>query len=480
MTARPHLRKTKIIATIGPACDDEGVLRAMMDAGMNVARLNFSHGDHEQHLRRLERIRKLAADCGVNVAVMLDTKGVEIRTGKLREGQPVDLRPGADFVLRTTPSVGDAEGVSVSYDRLADDIRKGDRIFLDDGAIELEVRDVDRAAGRIRTKVVIGGRLKEARGVNLPDTMLALSPLSDANVADLRFAAEHGLDYVAASFVRHAQDIHDIRAVLARWGGSIPIIAKIENRAGVEHLDDIVAAADGTMVARGDLGVEMPLAEVPAIQKRIIRTTVTSGKPVITATQMLDSMERNPRPTRAEATDVANAIFDGTSAIMLSGETAIGAHPVLAVQTMADLAVQAERALPEFGHLQKILPSPANAVVEAVAQAAITMATHLGAAAIVTLTETGFTTRSISKFRPQAPIIAVTASPDIVRKFAMNWGVSAVRFAGTRNADEAMIEAAIAWGKTQGYLQPGDRIVATAGLPNQPGSTRRIEIVEVR
>jgi pyruvate kinase len=477
---RPHLRKTKIIATVGPACDDEGVLRAMMEAGMNVARFNFSHGDHDQHLVRLERVRRVAAECGANVAVMLDTKGVEIRTGKLRDGKPVELRPGNAFELRTEPCIGDESGVFVTYPLLADDVRPGDRIFLDDGAMQLEVSAVDAQQGRIATTVVIGGRLKETKGVNLPDTFLALSPLSDTNMADLRFAAEQGVDYVAASFVRHAQDVHDIRAVLTRWGGRMPIIAKIENRAGVENLAEIVAAADGTMVARGDLGVEMPLAEVPAIQKRIIRATVTSGKPVITATQMLDSMERNPRPTRAESTDVANAIFDGTSAIMLSGETAIGAHPVLAVRTMAELAEQAERALGDFGHLQKILPSPANAVVEAVAQAAIAMASHLGAAAIVTLTETGFTTRAISKYRPAAPIIAVTLSEEIVRKFAMNWGVSAVHFPQGRAGDQPMIDAAIEWGRRHGYLRPGDRIVATAGLPHEPGSTRKIEVVEVR
>lgn len=479
MTLRPQIRKTKIIATLGPASDEPVVLRAMIEAGMNVARLNFSHGDHAEHLARMARIRAAADESGANVAIMVDTKGVEIRTGRLREG-PVELVPGAEFELRTDPTPGDVSGVAVSYARLPAEVHAGDRVFLDDGALELEVVSSDEKQGRIRTRVVVGGRLKDTRGVNLPDTFLGVSPLSEANQEDLRFAAEQGVDYIAASFVRHAEDVHAIRALVEGCGARIPIIAKIENRSGVDHLAEIVDAADGTMVARGDLGVEMHLAEVPSIQKRIIRATVTNGKPVVTATQMLDSMERNPRPTRAEVTDVANAIFDGTSAIMLSGETAIGQYPVQAVQTMARLAEQAERNLGDFGHLQKILPSPANAVIEAVAQAAITMAAHLDAQAIITMTETGFTTRMLSKYRPTAPIIAVSQSHEVVRKLSMNWGVAPVLFEGGKPDDEALIGAAIEWGRSRGHLRSGDRVVATAGLPLQPGTTRKIEVIDVQ
>jgi len=469
------LRKTKLIATIGPACDSLETLKAMIRAGMNVARLNFSHGTHEEHRKRLECIRQAAAEIDANVAVMLDTRGVEIRTGRL-EGGTAKLTTGDDFVLYTDDRIGNAHGVSISLPNLPEMLAPDSPILLDDGVIELRVRAFEKS--RIRCQITRGGLLEDRRGVNLPGAALERRAMSPENRKDLWFAAEHEVDYIAASFVHTAADVLEIRKVLEENGAEIPVIAKIENREGVRNLDEIVSVANGTMVARGDLGVELPLQEVPIIQKKIIRTTVMNGKPVITATQMLDSMERMPTPTRAEVSDVANAILDGTSAVMLSGETAVGAYPVEAVRTMAALALEAEASLGEYGHLQHILPEPANAVTEAVSQAAITMAHHLEAAAIITLTETGFTSRSISKHRPDCPILAITAWPKVVRKLAMNWGVTAIHYTGERS-DEAMIRFGIQRGCENGTLRKGDIVVASTGSVGEAGSTDVIRVVTV-
>jgi pyruvate kinase len=470
------LRKTKVIATIGPACESLATIEAMIRAGMNVARLNFSHGSHAEHRKRLETVREAADQLSANVAIMLDTKGVEIRTGRLKGGA-AHLTTGETYTLYTDDDrMGDATGVPISLAEVPEALTPGSAILLDDGVIELRVREV--GSQEIRCQIARGGRLEDRKGVNLPDTAFARQALSPDDHNDLRFAAEHGIEYIAASFVRSGADVLTIRRVLEGFGAQIPIIAKIENDEGVRNLDEIVASADGTMVARGDLGVEMPLQEVPLVQKKIIRTTVTSGKPVITATQMLDSMERNPVPTRAEVSDVANAILDGTSAVMLSGETAIGAYPVEAVRTMAALALEAEGSLQAYGQLQHILPAPAHVVTEAVTQAAITMADHLEAAVLVTLTETGFTSRSISKFRPECPILAVTVSPEVVRKLAMNWGVTAMLFEGERS-DEAMIEFAVRRARELGYVRSGDVAVVTAGTGGMTGSTDTIRVVTV-
>ena len=329
MPAVPQFRKTKIIATIGPASDSPEILEAMIRAGMNVARLNLSHGTFTEHEERLERIRSLASKMGVQVAIMVDTRGIEIRTGKLAQGA-VEIVSGGRFTLYTDGRVGDGSGVSVSNRSLPEEVGPGTPILLDDGAMELEV--IDAKAGSIECRVIHGGSLRENKSVNLPETELALSSVSpeyrEDVVKELTFAAENDVDYLAASFVQNAADIKRMREILFTQERVIPIIAKIENRAGLGNLEEIVEAADGVMVARGDLGVELPLAEVPGFQKKIIRTTVMNGKPVVTATEMLASMERNPKPTRAEASDVANAILDGTSAVMLSGETAMGKYPV--------------------------------------------------------------------------------------------------------------------------------------------------------
>ncbi len=475
MAATRALRKTKVIATIGPACSSPETIAAMIRAGMNVARLNFSHGSHEEHRKHLEAIREASAELGENVAIMLDTKGMKIRTGRV-EGGAVTLTTGERFTLYTDSRLGDARGVSLSRPSLADEVAVGSSILLDDGVMELKVVEVELDA--IHCEITRGGRLEDRRGVNLPGAQFDSRAMSRENREDLLFAVEHAVDYIAASFVRSAEDVREIRRLLEDHGAQIPIIAKIENKEAVTNLEEIVVAANGTMVARGDLGVEMPLRKVPAIQKKIIRTTVMNGKAVITATQMLDSMERKPIPTRAEVSDVANAILDGTSAVMLSGETAVGAYPVEAVRTMATLAHEAEGELREYGYLQHIRSEPAHVVTEAVSQAAITMAEHLGAAAILTLTESGFTSRSISKYRPECPILAVSSSERVVRRLALNWGVSAVRFEG-EPTDEAMIRFGLERGRELGCIRRGDVVVATSGVPGRTGSTNVIRVVTV-
>ncbi len=468
-------RKTKIVATIGPACNDPETLAALIRAGMNVARLNFSHGTREQHLKYLEAVRAASETVGVPVAVMLDTRGVKIRTGLVEAGA-VTLAAGEPFALYADSRVGDASGVSVSDDALAEELRPGSQVLVDDGEIELRVVEV--RSGQIHCEVVRGGTLRDNKGVNLPGVDLLGKSLGEESAEDLAFAAQYDVDYIAASFVRNREDVLELRQLLADHGARIPIIAKIENASAVAHLDAIVAVADGTMVARGDLGVEVPLEELPLLQKRIIRTTVMNGRPVITATQMLDSMQRNPTPTRAEASDVANAIFDGTSAVMLSGETAVGAYPVEAVRTMASLARKAESSLDEYGYLQHVEPEAAAVVTEAVGQAAITMAHHLRAAAILTLTETGRTSRAISKFRPRCPILAVTSRTQVVRQLTLNWGVTPVQ-CESRSSNEELIQVGLRRGREMGYLAAGDVVVVTAGISRESGSTNMIRVLTV-
>ena len=467
------LRNTKLVATIGPACDAPDVLEAIIDAGMNVARINLSHGTFDEQRLRIERIRTAASRRQANLAVLIDTRGFEIRTGLVQGGAAV-LAAGQPFTLRSGPPItGNHQEVSVSYGEIAEILKVGNRVLIDDGKIEMVVQAV--SAGRVECEVTCGGTLRDRKGVNLPDTQLIREDLDESSHADLRFAAEIEADYVAASFVQNAKDIDGIRTYLKTCGSTIPIIAKIENALGVQNLESIIDRANGTMVARGDLGVELPMTQLTHIQKQIIRATVSSGKPVITATQMLDSMERNPRPTRAEVSDVANAILDGSSAVMLSGETAAGLHPIEAVSTMAELALAAEASLEEFGTLQNVFGNPSNVVVEAVAQAAITMAKHIDAAAIVALTDTGFTARSISKFRPHCPIFAVTSSETVQRRLALNWGVTPIVSPRTGDDDEC-IEFAVRYGQERGHLRPQDVIVATAGRSQMSGGTDMIQV----
>ena len=478
-TASTHtpVRKTKIVATIGPACETLEMLKAMIEAGMNVARLNLSHGTHEKHSKQILILRAAAKELGRNIAIMIDTRGIEIRTGLL-DGDSVTLIPGENFSLHTDNRLGDVTGVSITYQKLFEEVRRGTPILLDDGAIELEVEKVSN--GVINCRIIHGGQLGNSKSVNLPDTQLAMSAVSPENrddvVKELSFAAENDVDYIAASFVQSADDIYKMREILIEKDVLIPIIAKIENKAGVANMEEIVDAADGVMVARGDLGVELPLADVPTTQKHIIRTTVSNGKPVITATQMLASMEHNPKPTRAEASDVANAILDGTSAVMLSGETAVGKYPLEAVRTLDTIALRAEASLKEYGYLQKIKASPANVVTQAIGQASVGMATTLKAAAIISLTESGFTSRLISKYRPDCPILAITSSKRVARKLSMNWGVIPVLYQGEPE-DDVRIEFAINEIKQMVNAHSGDILVITAGHQQLSGGTDLIRII---
>ena len=480
MPNRARTRRTKIVATIGPASDSPEILEAMLRAGMSVARLNLSHGTFDEHKERLLRIRAASEAVGVPVAIMIDTRGIEIRTGEVADGS-VELTSGEPFSLFTDGRVGNVHGVSVSYQRLPREVNPGDTVLLDDGAMELQV--LATTEREVRCRVIVGGRLGASKGVNLPGSQLSVTAVDPAHrddvVRELSFAAENDVEYIAASFIQSADEVHRMREILLERGVEIPIIAKIENRAGVANLEEIVLAADGVMVARGDLGVELPLADVPSTQKKIIRTTVSNGKPVITATQMLASMERNPKPTRAEASDVANAILDGSSAIMLSGETAAGDYPVEAVRMMAELAVRAEASLREYGWLQQTLPHPSNVVTEAVAHAAVRMAEQLGASVILSLTETGFTSRLISKHRPECPILAVTASSTVARRLSLNWGVVPVLYeAGI--CDDDKIGLAIRVAKERGLVRTGDLLIGTWGHTETAGGTDAIRVLTLR
>ncbi len=475
MPQAARLRKTKVIATIGPACDDVATLTQMIHAGMNVARLNMSHGDVDSHTATLGRIREAAAAADSTVAVMVDNRGREIRTGRLADGS-ANLVRGELFQLYGDDRPGDENGVSLTYPRLHQHAKPGNRILVDDGQIELRVEDI--ADNAVVCRIVCGGILKNSKGVNFPDNASALDDIEYDDSLEVGFAAANEVEYFAASFIRSGREIEDLRGRFSERGVDIAIIAKIESREGVANIVEIIDAANGIMVARGDLGVELEMGEGPKIQKQIIRATVSRGKPVITATQMLDSMERNPRPTRAEVNDVANAIFDGSSAVMLSGETAAGTRPVESVETMARLALEAESGLDDYGYLQRIEPNPSNEVTEAVAQASITMANHINAAAIIALTETGFTARLISKYRPRSPILAVTSAKPVVQRLAMNWGVLGMRYEADGDDDDR-IAFALENAKTLGYVRTGDLVIMTAGNTRQAGSTDLIRVLSV-
>lgn len=479
MSTRLKNRKTKIVATIGPACNTPEKLEQLLRAGMNVARLNLSHGTFEGHREQIALIRDAARKVGTHVAIMIDTKGVEIRTGKLSTPK-VELKPGNRFTLNSEERIGDENGVSITYANLPREVSPGDPILLDDGAIELET--ISSSDDQIVCKVVHGGMLGERKSINLPETALELATANPESREDVKreldFASANDIEYIAASFVQTADDLHTMREILKENGIEIPIIAKIENRTGLVNLEAIAKEADGVMVARGDLGVELPFGEVPEAQKRIIRETVMNGKPVITATQMLSSMETNPKPTRAEASDVANAILDGTSAIMLSGETATGQYPVEAVETMSNLAQNTEACLEEFGDLQRILPCPSNKITDAVSQAVVSMAKQLNAAAIFNLTGTGLTPRLISRHRPECPILALTQSEKVARRLSMNWGVTSILCASDLD-DQDRIHYGIDKAKNLGLISPGDVVVATWGFQPRPGGTNMIRVLHV-
>ena len=456
------MRKTKIICTMGPAVDNEEMLRALMLTGMDAARFNFSHGTHESHLATLNKVRRIRDELGAAVATILDTKGPEIRI-KTFENGPVTLREGDKFTLTTRDVPGDAGIVSVTYADLHKELESGCRVLIDDGLIELTV---DGIQGQdIACTVRSGGTLSNNKSINIPGVSIHLPSLTEKDRDDLRFAAEQDFDFVAASFVRKASDVEDIRACLRECGGEhIRIISKIENREGVDNLEEIIAASDGLMVARGDLGVEIPAYEVPILQKRMIKETSMAGKPVITATQMLDSMIRNPRPTRAEVSDVANAVFDGTSCVMLSGETASGKHPVEAVQTMVDTINAAEQATDYWGRFRRFEFTPGRSINDAVTHTCCQTAMDLEADAILTPTQTGHTARMIARFRPACPIVALTTTERARRQLAISWGVQPL-LAGYVDSTDRLFSMCVQSALKEGAVQSGQMVAITAGVP---------------
>ncbi|HJC40054.1 MAG TPA: pyruvate kinase [Candidatus Intestinimonas pullistercoris] len=468
------MRKTKVICTLGPAVDSEETLRELILAGMNCARFNFSHGTHESHLATLVRLRRVRDELGAPVATMLDTKGPEIRI-KSFAGGPVTLVKDQDFTLTTEDVPGDEHQVSVTYENLHNELAPGCRVLVDDGLVELQVQKIE--GRRILCTVDNGGVLSNNKSINIPDVHIQLPSLTEKDKEDLKFAVEQDYDFIAASFVRKASDVEDIRACLREYGGeSIRIISKIENREGVENLDAIIAASDGIMVARGDLGVEIPAHEVPILQKKMIKATIRQGKPVITATQMLDSMIRNPRPTRAEVSDVANAVFDGTSCVMLSGETASGKYPIEALKTMVDTAVAAEGAIDYWGRFREsaLLPG-VSSISDAITHSCCLTAMDLGASAILAATKTGYTAKVISRFRPGCPIIAVCQSEKTRRQLAISWGVHPL-LTGEVDSTDRLFSMTVDVARKEGVVQPGETVVITAGVPiGKSGTTNLIK-----
>lgn len=467
------LRRTKIVCTIGPATESGKVLQELLQFGMNVARLNFSHGTHEEHRKRLQAIRQASRETGIPVAVMLDTKGPEIRIGLLEEGI-VELSAGDEVILTTEEIKGTKERISVNYAGLPQDVPVGSAILLDDGLLEFTVEKVE--GSEIYCRVVNGGVLSNRKKINVPGVTINLPGLTPQDIADIKFGAAEEVDFIAASFIRSAADVLAIRKVLEELSADIAIISKIENSQGVQNIDEIIRVSDGIMVARGDLGVEIPAEEVPIVQKQLIEKCNLAGKPVITATQMLDSMIRNPRPTRAEASDIANAIYDGTDAIMLSGETAAGKYPLAALQTMARIAKRIEVSL-DWNKIsqQKAAGGPA-ATTEAIGHATCDMARSLGAEAIITATKTGSTALMISKYRPLKPIIAVTPLPRILRRLLLVWGVYPLLAPETLSTDD-MIDSSLSAALEAGYVRQGNLVVITAGVPvGIPGSTNLIKV----
>lgn len=470
------MRKTKIVCTIGPASESVDKLEELMEAGMNVSRLNFSHGNHEEHAARIKNIRVAAEKTGKKVGILLDTKGPEIRTNDMENGA-IDLKTGQECIISMKEVVGTAEKFSVTYERLIEDVHTGAKILLDDGLIGLEVISIDKANNEIKTKVLNSGTLKNKKGVNVPGVSVQLPGITEKDAQDILFGIEQGVDFIAASFVRRAKDVLEIRQLLEENNGShIQIIPKIENQEGVDNINEILEVSDGLMVARGDLGVEIPAEEVPLVQKDLIKKCNALGKPVITATQMLDSMQRNPRPTRAEASDVANAIFDGTDAIMLSGETAAGQYPVEAVQTMHNIASRAEQALDHKELLSARSKDTDHNITDAIGQSVAHTALNLDVNAIITPTESGHTARMISKYRPKAPIIAATSNDHVVRRLALVWGVYPQLGQKAETTDE-MLAVAVDESVNSGLVSHGDLVVITAGVPvGEAGTTNLMKI----
>lgn len=471
-----NIRKTKIICTLGPATDQEGVLRNLIREGMDLARLNFSHGSHEEHLGRLKQVRQIAKEEGRTVATLLDTKGPEIRTQTFAN-PPVMLKEGETLVIRHKDVLGTEKAFSVTYKQFHEDLQEGARILIDDGLVELRVTRIDQATGDIHCQVFNGGLVSNHKSINVPDGNIHLPALTARDIEDLRFAVENDMDFVAASFIRKPEDVVEIRRQLELLGNrDIRIIAKIENREGIDNFEQILQVSDAIMVARGDLGVEIPAYEVPLRQKQMIQQCYRFGKPAITATQMLDSMIRNPRPTRAEVSDVANAILDGTSAIMLSGETAAGKYPVEAFKMMQEIAVETEKNYDYWDFFRHADGEIDRSVGHAISHAACTTAMDLNVKAIVAMSISGRTARMISRFRPGCPILATAASEKVTRQLAISWGVVPFHVDPVLDTDgifEKGIEVAI----ESGLVEPGDVVVITCGTPvGTSGTTNTLKV----
>mgnify|MGYP001279613227 FL=1 len=478
-------RRTKIICTLGPSTDNEAVMKALIEEGMNVARFNFSHGPHDEQMGRLKMLRKLRKELGKYVAALLDTKGPEIRLVEFEKGK-TELKTGQTFTLTTDDILGTDERVSITYKNLADDVKLGDHILIDDGLVGLEVVEIKPVAKPVNTKVnardivckvLNDGVISNKKGVNVPNVDLTMPFISEKDYGDICFAVENDYDFIAASFVRTAEDVMEIRKILAEKGGEdIKIISKIENMQGVRNIDDIIRVSDGIMVARGDMGVEIPLEDVPVMQKMIIKKVCEAGKIVITATQMLDSMMKHPRPTRAESTDVANAIYDGTSAIMLSGETAAGMYPIEAVKTMVRIATRTEH---DINYLQRFRQRRTMCnpdVTNAISHATCTMAGDLSAAAIVTVTKSGRTARMISKYRPNCTIIGECLTEKVCRQLNLEWGVEPILITEEQDASQ-LFEKAVDVAEAAGFVSKGELVVLTGGVPlGVSGTTNLIKV----
>ena len=470
------MRKTKIICTIGPSSQSEEKLRELIKAGMNVARFNFSHGTHEEQKGKFATLLKVSSELNMPVASLLDTKGPEIRL-KDFEGDKVMLEAGQTFTLTTEEVMGTAERATITYKGLKNDVSKGQTILIDDGKIEMVIENISDT--EIICRVVNGGPVSNHKGINVPGAILSMPYISDVDRADIIFCAKMGFDFLAASFARTKEDILQVRALLNEHKSTAKIIAKIENMQGIQNLDEILEVSDGIMVARGDMGVEIPLEDVPVLQKEMIKKAVAKGKHVITATQMLESMINNPRPTRAETTDVANAIFDGTTAIMLSGESAAGKYPVEAVMTMSRIAERTEKAIDYRNRLKKMVAMDKPDITTAISHATCTTAMDLNASAIITVSMSGRTATMISKYKPNCTIIGCSVNPRVCRQLSLSWGVEPLLIEKEETADELFESAAKAAAKA-GLVKKGDVVVITAGVPlGVSGNTNMIRVVEI-
>ena len=471
-----NIKRTKIVCTLGPASESEEILTELIKNGLNICRSNFSHGSHEEHKGRMDLVKKVREKLGQPTAILLDTKGPEIRTGQF-DAPEVLLEEGQTFTITMKEVMGNKEMCTVSYKGLANDVKPGNTILIDDGLVGLTVKEIN--GDDIVCEVQNSGIVKNHKGVNLPGVKVNLPAITEKDRSDIEFGIEQGIDFIAASFVRKASDVLAIREILEENNAEdIKIISKIENQEGVDNLDEIIAVSDGIMVARGDLGVEIPTEEIPVVQKLMIKKCNEAGKPVITATQMLDSMMRNPRPTRAEVTDVANAIYDGTDAIMLSGETAAGKYPVEAVKTMARIAKRAEETV-KYNKALKNKANQAKNVTDAISYATCTTAMDLNAKAILSSTSSGHTARMVSKFRPDCPIIATTSDDRVMRQLSLTWGVLPVKRVKSTTTDE-VIANSIEGAKASNYIKEDDLVVITAGVPvGMSGTTNLIKVETV-